>query len=45
MKKHLLSTIFLLSIFIIIGGSGCKKSTTDTSLPTLTTQNVMLDVT
>jgi len=45
MKRPLLSLISLLSFFILITGNGCKKTTTNTSVPTLTTQDVILDVT
>ncbi len=45
MKKLLLATIYLFSLLIIITGSGCKKTTTPTDVPTVTTQDVMLDVT
>ena len=45
MKKPLLSLILFIS-FAAFLGSGCKKkSTTDTSAPSLTTQDVILDVT
>jgi sugar lactone lactonase YvrE len=46
MKKPLLSAILFASFFILLSGTGCKKtSTTDTSVPTLATQDVILDVT
>ena len=45
MKKLLLATILLFSLLIIIIGSGCKKTTTPTDIPAVTTQDVMLDVT
>src|SRR3569833_4705161 len=45
MKKPLLSVILFIS-FVAFIGSGCKKkATTDTSAPSLSTQDVILDVT
>lgn len=44
MKKNLLTVIFF-SLFVLVIGSGCKKTKTDTSVPTVVTQDVMLDVT
>jgi streptogramin lyase len=44
MKKNLLTVIFF-SIFILAIGVGCKKTKTDTSVPTVVTRDVMLDVT
>lgn len=44
MKKNLLTVIFF-SIFVLVIGAGCKKAKTDASVPTLVTQDVMLDVT
>ena len=44
MKKNLL-TVILFSLFALAIGSGCKKTKTDTSVPTVVTQDVMLDVT
>ena len=46
MKKPLLSAILFVSFFILLSGTGCKKtSTTDTSVPTIATQDVILDLT
>src|SRR5579871_3211454 len=45
MKKPLQTAILFLSFFIIITNSSCKKTTTNTSAPSVTTQDVMLDVT
>jgi len=45
MKKPLLAAIFFLTSIILITGNGCKKTKADTSLPAVTTQDVMLDVT
>ena len=45
MKKPLLPAIFFVSFIILLAAPGCKKTTTDTSLPTVTTQDVILDLT
>ena len=46
MKKPLLSAILFVSFFILLSGTGCKKtSTTNTSVPTIATQDVILDLT
>ena len=46
MKKPLLSAILFVSFFILLSGTGCKKTTTtDTSVPTIATQDVILDLT
>jgi len=44
MKKNLLTVIFF-SLFVLVIASGCKKTKTDTSVPAVVTQDVMLDVT
>jgi sugar lactone lactonase YvrE len=45
MKKPLLSVILFISFVAFIGSSCKKKDTTDTSAPSLSTQDVILDVT
>lgn len=45
MKKPLLSVLILLSFFTLLILSSCKKTKTDNSAPTVTTQDVMLDLT
>jgi sugar lactone lactonase YvrE len=45
MKRPVLSAILFVSFFALLSVAGCKKSTTDTSAPAITTQDVMLDVT
>jgi hypothetical protein len=45
MKKPLLTAILFLSFFALITATGCKKSSTTNSAPTLTTQDVILDLT
>ncbi len=45
MKTPLLPAIFFVSFIILLSVVGCKKSTTDTSAPSVTTQDVILDLT
>src|SRR5579872_6951126 len=45
MKTPLLTAILFLSFFVLITATGCKKITTTNSAPSITTQDVMLDVT
>jgi sugar lactone lactonase YvrE len=45
MKTPLLPAIFFVSFIILLLAAGCKKTTTDTSVPTVTTQDVILDLT
>lgn len=45
MKKSLLTAILFLSFFVLITATGCKKSTADNSVPALTSQDVILDLT
>jgi len=45
MKKPLLSVLILLSFFTLLTVSSCKKTKTTNTPPTVTTQDVMLDLT
>ncbi len=45
MKKPLLIAVLFLSFSIILLGTGCKKTATPTDPPTITTADVILDVT
>jgi sugar lactone lactonase YvrE len=45
MKNPLLPAIFFVSFIILLSAAGCKKTTTDTSVPAVTTQDVILDLT
>ncbi|MBS1532471.1 MAG: hypothetical protein JSU01_19365 [Bacteroidetes bacterium] len=45
MKRPLLPVIIFLSSFVLLTVSSCKKTTTTNSAPTVTTQDVMLDLT
>ncbi len=45
MKRPLLLIVLLISCSVILTASGCKKTKTPTEIPTLTTNDVILDVT
>jgi sugar lactone lactonase YvrE len=45
MKTPLLIAVLLISFATLLLGTGCKKTTTDTTPPSLTTADVILDVT
>jgi sugar lactone lactonase YvrE len=45
MKKPLLIAVLLISFAVILLGTGCKKTKADTTPPSLTTADVILDVT
>jgi sugar lactone lactonase YvrE len=45
MKRPLLVAVLLISFAVILFGTGCKKTKADTTPPSLTTADVILDVT